>query len=71
MDRLCIINAIDAGNLSVLLTFSDNTTQLVNVGDFIRRNPHPQYNKYLDPRKFKHFTRTTTLILMLLVFVSS
>lgn len=53
---VCIINAIDAGNLSVLLTFSDNTTQLVNVGDFIRRNPHPQYNKYLDPRKFKRFT---------------
>ena len=56
MDRLCIINAIDAGNLSVLLTFSDNTTQLVNVGDFIRRNPHPQYNNYLDRRKFKRFT---------------
>lgn len=22
---------------------------------FIRRHPHPQYNKYLDPRKFRRF----------------
>ena len=56
MNRLYITNATDAGNLTVLLTFSDNTTQEVNVGDFIRRHPHPQYNKYLDPRKFKRFT---------------
>ena len=28
----------------------------VDIGDFIRRHPHPQYNKYLDPRKFSRFT---------------
>lgn len=29
---------------------------MVDIGDFIRRNPHSQYNKYLDPKKFKKFT---------------
>lgn len=26
-----------------------------DIGEFIRRHPHPQYNKYLDPRKFSRF----------------
>ena len=50
-----IIKAEDVGNLSVSLTFSDKTTQIITVGDFIRRHPHPQYNKYLDPRRFGRF----------------
>ena len=56
MSRLYITQAKDAGNLSVSLWFSDNTMQTINVGDFIRRHPHPQYNKYLDPKKFRRFT---------------
>ena len=56
MGRLYIIKAEDAGNFTVGLTFNDNTVKIVDVGDFIRRHPHPQYNKYLDPRKFKRFT---------------
>ena len=55
MERLYIIKAENAGNLTVSLTFSDNTVQTVNIGYFIRRHPHPQYNKYLDPRKFSRF----------------
>ena len=46
----------NADNLNVCLTFSDNTKQTIDVGDFIRRHPHPQYIKYLDPRKFSRFT---------------
>lgn len=56
MERIYIIKAEDTGNLTVSLTFSDSTMQTINVGDFIRRHPHPQYNKYLDPRKFSRFT---------------
>ncbi len=56
MERLYITKAEDIGNLTISLTFNDNTTQTVNIGDFIRRHPHPQYNKYLDPRKFGRFT---------------
>ena len=56
MERLYIIKAEDKGNLTVSLTFSDNTVRTVDIGDFIRRHHHPQYNKYLDPRKFSRFT---------------
>lgn len=56
MEKLYIVKAENAGNLTINLTFSDNTTQRVDIGDFIRRHPHPQYNKYLDPRKFSRFT---------------
>ena len=55
MSRLYIKEAINAGNLSVDLLFSDQTTRKVDIGDFIRRHPHPQYNKYLEPRKFRTF----------------
>ena len=56
MERLYITKAENMGNLTVSLTFSDNTVQTVDIGAFIRRHPHPQYNKYLDPRKFSRFT---------------
>ena len=56
MGRIYIIDAENLGNLTVSLTFNDNTKQTVDVGDFIRRHPHPQYNKYLDPQKFSRFT---------------
>lgn len=55
MGRLYIIEATNAGNLSVNLQFSDNTSQTVDIGEFIRRHPHPQYNKYLDEKKFCQF----------------
>ena len=56
MGKLYIISAKPAGNLSVSLLFNDNTKQVVNIGDFIRRHPHPQYNKYLDEALFESFT---------------
>ena len=56
MERIFITNAVNVGNLAICLTFNDNTTQTIDVGSFIRQHPHPQYNKYLDPRKFSRFT---------------
>lgn len=55
-DRLYITEAIDLGGLKVRLVFNDGTNSTVDVGDYIRRHPHPQYNKYLDPKKFRTFT---------------
>ena len=55
MERVYITKAENAGNLTISLTFSDNTTRVVDIGDFIRRHPHPQYNKYLDPKLFRTF----------------
>ena len=51
-----IQEATHAGSLSVRLYFDDGTERTVNVGDFINQHPHPQYNKYLNERKFKEFT---------------
>lgn len=50
-----VINVKDSGNLTVEITFSDKTVKTVDVGEFIRLHPHPQYNKYLNPKKFKNF----------------
>ena len=55
METLQIINAVVVGNLTVRLYFNDNSEQIVDIGDFIRRKPHPQYNKYLNENLFKCF----------------
>ena len=55
MGRLYIVGATNAGNLSVNVQFSDNTSQIIDIGEYIRRHPHPQYNKYLDEKKFRQF----------------
>ena len=52
---LAVTRARYAGELSVALTFSDGTERTVDVGEYIRRHPHPQYDKYLDPRRFRRF----------------
>ncbi len=55
MRTLYIAKAEAVGNLSVNLFFNDNTSRIVNIGDYIRRHPHPQYNKYLDEELFNTF----------------
>lgn len=55
MKNLQIINADIVGDLIIRLFFNDDTVQDINIGDFIRRHPHPQYNKYLDPKLFSNF----------------
>ena len=55
MRTLYISKAEAVGNLSVNLFFNDNTSRIVNIGDYIRRHPHPQYNKYLDEALFNTF----------------
>lgn len=55
MKTLYIEKAKAVGNLSVLLYFNDNTQQVVDIGDYIMKHPHPQYNKYLNPKSFAKF----------------
>ena len=40
-------------DLTVNLKFSDGTEKTVDIGGFIRRHPHPQYNKYLKTANFR------------------
>ena len=49
MDSIHIIKAENAGNLTVCLTFSDNSKQTIDVGSFIRR--HPRKRKYCMGKK--------------------
>ncbi len=53
---LRVIKVTNVGNLCVRIDFNDNTSQTVNIGDFIRQHPHPQYNKYLNEKYFDTFT---------------
>lgn len=56
MARLIITEARPMGNLTVEIRFNDNTIQRVNIGEFIHRHPHPQYDKYLEEQEFEKFT---------------
>ena len=53
---ITIINAICNKDLTVDLFFNDNSHRKINIGNFIKENPHPQYNKYLQ---WKHFKTAT------------
>ena len=52
---LNIVSAKYVAPLSVELQFSDGTVKIVDIGSFIKAHPHPQYNSYLDEKKFKRF----------------
>lgn len=56
MARLMIIEAKPVGNLTVDLLFNDMTQRRINVGEFILKHPHPQYDKYLNEDEFRKFT---------------
>lgn len=55
MRNLYITNVTNAGNLCVDIVFNDKTQQRIDVGEFIHRHPHPQYNKYLNADLFATF----------------
>jgi len=55
MKYLRINEATYAGDLKVLLKFNDGAEVLLDVGSWIRKNPHPQYERYLNEKKFKKF----------------
>ena len=50
-----IIDAKDLGNLCVLLIFNDGVQRIIDIGEFIRNHPHPQYDRYLNPKLFAKF----------------
>lgn len=52
---LSIIDVKYVRPLKVEVRFSDGLVRVVDVGAFIKAHPHPQYNSYLNERKFKNF----------------
>lgn len=55
MKSLMITEALYVGDLKVSLKFNDGIVVVIDFGSWIRHNPHPQYNRYLDEKKFKKF----------------
>ncbi|GHU95192.1 hypothetical protein FACS1894156_4440 [Bacteroidia bacterium] len=53
--QLYIEQATYISDCSVLLVFNDGKKQVVDFGKFLDKHPHPQYNKYKRPQKFKTF----------------
>lgn len=53
---MVIVKAEYVADLSLKLYFSDGVVNVVDFGRYIRNNPHPQHNKYLDPELFKMFS---------------
>ena len=47
---------VRAGKTESVYALLTNTCQLVDIGQFIRLHPHPQYNKYLNEAEFEKFT---------------
>ena len=54
--RLNVTRAEYAGKLCLRIYFSDGTSKTVDFAPFILKHPHPQYNRYLDPRYFKKYS---------------
>ena len=52
-NQIQILEAVCNNDLTVDILFSDSTRQRIDIGEFIRNNPHPQYNKYLKIINFK------------------
>lgn len=55
MKYIKIKEASYVGDLKVMLAFNDGVVTVVDFGEWIKQNPHPQYNRYLDEKKFKKF----------------
>lgn len=53
MALISILSAKYIATLSIEIYFSDNTKRLVNIGEYIKKHPHIQYNTYLNENKFK------------------
>lgn len=50
-----VVSATDIGNLNLSIRFNDGTVKTVDIGQFIRNNPHPQHNRFLKPENFAKF----------------
>ena len=53
VDYVTIVSFVCHDDITIDLVFSDGLHQLVDIGSFIRRHPHPHYNKYLKPSNFR------------------
>ena len=52
-NKIKIVEIVFNDDLTVDVLFNDGIRRRIDVGDFVRKHPHPQYNKYLEIANFK------------------
>ena len=52
-EALMIVSFVCNEDITVDVVFNDGTRQHIDIGAFVRRHPHPQYDKYLNPSLFR------------------
>lgn len=55
MNRIIVTSAEYLHDLSLKITFNNNTERVLDFTDFFKKHPHPQYNSYKNKAKFKKF----------------
>ena len=50
---LMVVSFVCNDDITVDVVFNDGSCQHIDIGAFVRRHPHPQYDKYLDPALFR------------------
>jgi len=53
--KIYVIQATYITDYTVEIQFNDGTVRQVYFGEFLKKHPHPQYNKYQNTEKFKTF----------------
>ena len=53
---LHVVKAEYVGDISLNIFFSDGTSRTIDFRPYITSHPHPQYDRYLEPKYFKKFT---------------
>lgn len=53
--KIYVVRAEHAGDYKLNVYFADGTMQTVDFEPFFVQKPHPQYNKYYDPKRFLEF----------------
>lgn len=56
MEYFYVIKAEYVDGLVLRIWFNDNTEKMVDFASFLANHPHPQYDKYGEPKNFKKFT---------------
>ncbi len=53
--RLFVVNAEYAGDVCLNIFFSDGVSRVVDFRPFLIKHPHPQHNRFMEPKYFKDF----------------
>lgn len=56
MNKIRVQSAEYIGNNTLRILFTDGFQRDLDIGEFIRNHPHPQYDKYLLEENFLQFS---------------